>query len=152
MKQAGRNAHRDLTGLVAGCLNVPEAGEVPMSDHDRKDLPHPNDPRGAVENETPETRRQRVDKANENQDEALEETFPASDPVSPFIPAKMPEPEARTGSITYEGRSYELSDIRERMDAELVAAIVNMPGSDQDFFNAYLLAHADKYGERFRVS
>ncbi|MDF4003531.1 hypothetical protein P3W33_09030 [Luteibacter sp. PPL552] len=25
------------------------------------------------------------------QDEALEETFPASDPVSPFIPAKAPE-------------------------------------------------------------
>lgn len=123
-----------------------------MSDHDRKDLPHPNNPRGAVENETPQARRQRVDKANENQDEALEETFPASDPVSPFIPAKMPEPEARTGSVTYEGRSYELRDLRAQMDAELVAAIVNMPGSDQDFFNAYLLAHADKYGERFRVS
>lgn len=27
---------------------------------------------------------------NENQDEALEETFPASDPVSPFIPAQAP--------------------------------------------------------------
>ncbi|MBS7455854.1 hypothetical protein [Coralloluteibacterium stylophorae] len=26
----------------------------------------------------------------ENQDEALEETFPASDPVSPFVPAKAP--------------------------------------------------------------
>lgn len=26
--------------------------------------------------------------ADRNQDEALEETFPASDPVSPFIPAK----------------------------------------------------------------
>ena len=123
-----------------------------MSTHDRKDLPHPNNPSGAVENETPQSRRQRRDKANRNQDEALEETFPASDPVSPFIPAKMPEPEARAGSITYEGRSYELGDIRNRMDAELVAAIVDMPGSDQDFFNAYLLAHADKYGERFRVS
>lgn len=117
-----------------------------MSDHDRKDLPHLNNPRGDVENETPETRRRRRDKTNKNQDEALEETFPASDPVSPFIPAKMPEPEARTGSVTYDGRSYELGDIRARMDAELVAAIVDMPGSDQDFFNAYLLAHADKYG------
>ena len=26
-----------------------------------------------------------------NLDEALEETFPASDPVSPFVPAKAPE-------------------------------------------------------------
>lgn len=82
-----------------------------MSDRDRKDLPHPNNPLDPVENETPETRRQRVDKANENQDEALEET--------------LREPAAST---------------------------VNMPRSDQDFFNAYLLAHADKYGERFRVS
>lgn len=28
----------------------------------------------------------------DNQDEALEETFPASDPVSPFIPAGDPPP------------------------------------------------------------
>lgn len=27
---------------------------------------------------------------DENQDEAVEETFPASDPVSPFIPANKP--------------------------------------------------------------
>lgn len=26
----------------------------------------------------------------DNQDEALEETFPASDPVSPFVPAQTP--------------------------------------------------------------
>ncbi len=41
--------------------------------------------------ETPSVRRERKERANENQDEALEETFPASDPVSPFIPAKRPE-------------------------------------------------------------
>lgn len=34
---------------------------------------------------------ERKDQADENQDEALEETFPASDPVSPFVPAKVPE-------------------------------------------------------------
>ena len=27
----------------------------------------------------------------DNQDEALEETFPASDPTSPFVPAKAPD-------------------------------------------------------------
>lgn len=32
--------------------------------------------------------RERKERANENQDEALEETFPASDPTSPFVPAK----------------------------------------------------------------
>lgn len=41
--------------------------------------------------ETPEQRRLRKEKESYNQDEALEETFPASDPVSPFIPAKLPE-------------------------------------------------------------
>lgn len=34
---------------------------------------------------------QRKQHEDENQDEALEETFPASDPVSPFIPARAPE-------------------------------------------------------------
>lgn len=30
-------------------------------------------------------------KEEKRQDEALEETFPASDPVSPFVPAKAPD-------------------------------------------------------------
>jgi hypothetical protein len=37
--------------------------------------------------ETPQER-QRRGHTNENLDEALEETFPASDPISPFVPAK----------------------------------------------------------------
>lgn len=42
----------------------------------------------------PETALQRFKRKqheSDNQDQALEETFPASDPVSPFIPAKPPE-------------------------------------------------------------
>jgi len=35
--------------------------------------------------------KEQQDKANDNQDEALEETFPASDPTSPFVPAKVPK-------------------------------------------------------------
>lgn len=34
---------------------------------------------------------ERKKRADENQDEALEETFPASDPTSPFVPAKAPD-------------------------------------------------------------
>lgn len=52
------------------------------------------DPAPAPERDVPESpgeRRERKRHENENQDEALEETFPASDPVSPFIPAKKPE-------------------------------------------------------------
>jgi len=60
-----------------------------MASRDRKDLPHPHERQG----ETPETeaeRQRRKAKETENHEEALEETFPASDPVSPFIPAKPP--------------------------------------------------------------
>jgi len=55
---------------------------------DQKD-PAPSHERS--KEETPGERRQRKQHENENQDEALEETFPASDPVSPFVPARKPE-------------------------------------------------------------
>jgi len=60
-----------------------------MSSHDRRDLEHPDRKTNPAKRETPETRQRRKDKESDNLDEALEETFPASDPVSPFIPAKM---------------------------------------------------------------
>jgi len=41
--------------------------------------------------ESPLRRRERKQHASDNQDEALEETFPASDPTSPFVPAKAPD-------------------------------------------------------------
>lgn len=56
---------------------------------DRKDPPDPSEVR-----QTPEPsreREQRKQHESQNQDEALEETFPASDPVSPFIPARAPK-------------------------------------------------------------
>jgi len=51
---------------------------------DRKDLPDADRSNA----ETPQQRQDRKDRESSNQDEALEETFPASDPVSPFVPAK----------------------------------------------------------------
>lgn len=54
---------------------------------DRKDPPKSPPDR----DESPAERTVRKDRESENQDEALEETFPASDPVSPFIPAKRPD-------------------------------------------------------------
>lgn len=63
-----------------------------MSEHgsrDRKDPPAPGTDRD--NSETPAQRQRRKDIASDNQDKALEETFPASDPVSPFVPAKLPE-------------------------------------------------------------
>jgi len=65
-------------------------GSMTMNKHrDRKDPPPRDDSERTPE--TPGHRRQRKQHESENQDEALEETFPASDPVSPFIPAKPPD-------------------------------------------------------------
>lgn len=125
-----------------------------MSSHDRKDIDHPNckdEPAGA---ESSQTRQERKNKESENQDEALEETFPASDPVSPFVPAKMPEVDtAKAGdrTIMHEGRSYDFQEIRRQMDADLANGIEAETDDDQDFFNTYLIAHAEKYGEKFSV-
>jgi hypothetical protein len=49
---------------------------------------HPTDPAPPVDPDTDAARRH----TDDNQDEALDETFPASDPVSPFIPARRPPP------------------------------------------------------------
>lgn len=41
--------------------------------------------------ETPAEAEKRKRHESDDLDEALEETFPASDPVSPFIPSKSPD-------------------------------------------------------------
>lgn len=56
---------------------------------DRKDTPCPGEPVDCVESTS--QRKERKAHESDNQDQALEETFPASDPVSPFVPAKAPE-------------------------------------------------------------
>lgn len=61
-----------------------------MTEHDRKDVKHPHDP-PRKERESPAEREARKRRESENQDHSLEETFPASDPVSPFVPAKPPK-------------------------------------------------------------
>jgi len=56
---------------------------------DKKDPPAEDEERQAPE--TPSKRQERKQHESENQDQALEETFPASDPVSPFVPARAPD-------------------------------------------------------------
>lgn len=69
----------------------PPVGKIPVATmrQDRKDPAIPTD--APSRPETPPERRERKRHESESLDEALEETFPASDPVSPFIPAKPPE-------------------------------------------------------------
>lgn len=61
-----------------------------MSSRDRKDSPHPSD-RNEQQREGQEARQRRKQHESDNHDQALEETFPASDPVSTFVPAKSPD-------------------------------------------------------------
>ena len=68
-----------------------------MSSKDRKEPASDEQQRSDATNapaqvrESDSDRGERKHHESDNQDEALEETFPASDPVSPFIPAKLPE-------------------------------------------------------------
>jgi hypothetical protein len=55
------------------------------------------------------------------------------------------------GKIIYDGESYELEAMRERMDNDLIGDIDGSFG-DQKFFDSYLVAHNEKYGERFSVT
>jgi hypothetical protein len=58
--------------------------------HDRHDINHP-DHHAPGKPESAQEKKERKVHESENQDQALEETFPASDPVSPFVPAKAPD-------------------------------------------------------------
>lgn len=52
--------------------------------------------------------------------------------------------------INYDGKDYEFESLRERMDEDL-AGKLGRSLSEQDFFDSYLIAHDEKYGERFVV-
>jgi hypothetical protein len=58
----------------------------PTPQQDRKDLPLAPDATSAPE--SVQERHQRKSRESELLDEAVKETFPASDPISPFVPAK----------------------------------------------------------------
>lgn len=63
-----------------------------MSSRDRKDPPHPSDEKRQEVDESTQDRAVRKAKESDALDEALKETFPTSDPVSPFVPAVPSEP------------------------------------------------------------
>ncbi len=58
-----------------------------MTSRDRKDLPHANEKPAPPAAETEHEREARKAHESHALDEALQETFPTSDPVSPFVPA-----------------------------------------------------------------
>jgi hypothetical protein len=76
-KRSTRQDHEARNQAGAQAMNTRQDRKDPASG-DKKDSPE----------ETPQHRDRRKQHESDNQDEALDETFPASDPVSPFIPAK----------------------------------------------------------------
>ena len=60
----------------------------PTQSHDRKDPPSTPGGRDSGAPESPVEQHQRKSHESELLDEAVDETFPASDPISPFVPAK----------------------------------------------------------------
>lgn len=58
-----------------------------MTSRDRKDLPHAHEHAVPPAAETEREREARKAHESHALDEALQETFPTSDPVSPFVPA-----------------------------------------------------------------
>ena len=80
---------REVTGYFRECAGWCMCSAAAMKGRDRKDTKHPKDKPARKESE--EERRERKRHESDNQDEALEETFPGSDPVSPFVPARPPE-------------------------------------------------------------
>lgn len=76
------------SGMAGVTIHVEPTQGAAMN-RDRKDPPEPA--REQDHPETPEEKQRRKAHESDNQDEALEETFPASDPVSPFVPAKAPD-------------------------------------------------------------
>lgn len=66
-----------------------------VMERDQKDPPLPGENNAK---ESPAEQRAREARTQRNHEEALEETFPASDPISPFVPAKPPVDDSTSGS------------------------------------------------------
>jgi hypothetical protein len=70
-------------------MNSSSQTESDVMPRDKKDPPAEDENRQTPE--PPGKQSERKQHESENQDQALEETFPASDPVSPFVPARAPD-------------------------------------------------------------
>ncbi|MEP6899526.1 MAG: hypothetical protein ABI870_13440 [Rhodanobacter sp.] len=53
--------------------------------------------------------------------------------------------------IAYDDQTFDFETVRERMDTDLSKELQGSYDTDQDFFDAYVIAHTQKYGQRFVV-
>lgn len=54
--------------------------------------------------------------------------------------------------IVYEDQEFDMAALRQQMDRDLADRIEGTVETDQEFFDTYLIAHQERYGERFTVS
>ena len=54
--------------------------------------------------------------------------------------------------VIFEGREIDLDAARHLMDDELCEAIHGTVDTEQEFLDAYLVAHKQKYGEEFAIN
>jgi len=64
--------------------------------------------------------------------------------------AQLPT-ESDMSTVTYDDQTFDIDEVRDRMDPDLIAQIEGTVDTDQDFFESYLIAHNEKYGKRFTV-
>lgn len=62
------------------------------------------------------------------------------------------EIDADAHTITYKGQEYDVGAARALMDDNLVDEIHGTVETEQEFFDAYVKAHEDKFGEEFVVN
>lgn len=54
--------------------------------------------------------------------------------------------------ITYNGHDYDFDAARNLMDDELCESIHGTVETEQEFVDAYAVAHAEKYGDEFVIN
>ena len=55
-------------------------------------------------------------------------------------------------TITYKDHDYQMDAARSLMDDELCEQIHGTVDTDQEFFDAYVAAHAAKFGQEFVIN
>lgn len=53
------------------------------------------------------------------------------------------------GKVTYNGQEIDMAAARQLMDDEICEKIHGTVNTDQEFMDAYAIAHAQKFGEEF---
>jgi hypothetical protein len=69
---------------------------------------------------------------------------------SPGNPHKQSE-KIIMSTVTYNDQDFDFETVFHSMDKDLTTAIQGTVETDQEFFDTYLAAHAEKHGERFIV-